>query len=158
MVVESLLGFLAVRSLLEQSYRSDSDGGGVLGLDEAEVKLTMTDTGPSKALRRLVGWLCVAEANTRRRYVKEIETSGCEDVYGILSADCRNAMTASTLVGGNAGPAGVCRERNVKARFGHGSRSFSDEVYTVAAWCEAGSEWSGFFLEPAGARARTVFV
>lgn len=146
-VVESVLGFLAVRALLEQAHR-DSAG--------KESKRDSSRQAASAAVQRLVGWLRFSLLTAA--LLDGNEESALSDLWlldavaGCPQVACSRGTERTTAT---AGPrrrrhegrrVGLANGEN-EEELGPSSLAKDVDAYEVTGRCEAGMEWSVFYLE-----------
>lgn len=144
--VESVLGFAAVRALLERLYTGSGATHCSPDVGDRSTLLAVPDLGTTEALRRLIAWLRLAEATTALDgSMVSVGSSALRGRYDVVVGTdrCRTAEGAATVV----------RQRTdnevLAAALPPGEEA--DHTYAVTGRCEAGSEWSVFYLEPTGA-------
>lgn len=150
-VVESLLGFLAVRSLLEESHKSWKGAGSTFEFDnDSQNRDGLPDRDVSIPVRRLVGWLrlTVAMANRGRlddnTILKEQHCPALGESPGTPGTE-HEVQRASMDSGGQRG------RRNIRRGSGNnGPAQAYQEVYAVTRCCDHASGWSEFYLDLAG--------
>ena len=162
-VVESVLGFSALHSLLERSlataprsrdyHRLNGPAGGEAGAadgcdgeSDGRRREEKPDPGVSDAVGRLMGWLKIARASTALpeghegnddiSYHQHQTGRKCSSGSGRKKASPREPAAAATTT----------------------SASTDGLRYQVTGRCEVGSEWSVFTLEPATTQARGAIL
>lgn len=150
-VVESVIGFVTLRSLLERSYRSRTIDGRVGECESNDPnEWDGTDADVSTVLGRLVGWLLLAAATARSGDLEDLAIASCLSLpSGFSEGDISSSDSKLRILS--------VRDRQRRRR-----DSVKDEddppllthdvgdAYGVTEWCDSGSEWSVFFLESQG--------